>query len=53
MTLTIVEAVVGGSSSKSFFPTEPTESVHAVVKIRVDNRFPKLDGASDNGTTVV
>ena len=53
MILTIVEAVVGSSSSEGFFPTKPTESVHAIVKIHVNNRFSKLDGTSDDGTTVV
>ena len=53
MILTIVEAVIGSSASEGFFPTKPTESVHAIVKIHINNRLSKLDGSFDDGTTVV
>jgi len=43
MMLTIVQAHIGSSSSKSFLSSEPTESVHAVIEVYVDDRFAELN----------
>jgi len=41
--LTIVQAGIGNSPSKSFFSSEPTESVLAVVEVYVDDRLVERD----------
>ena len=43
MTPTIVQAIVGSPRGKSLFPPEPAESIDAVVKVYVDDRFTELD----------
>jgi len=43
MILTVVQADICSSSSKRFFPTEPTKNVPAVVEANVDDRFAELD----------
>ena len=43
MTPTIVQADVGGTPSQSLFPTEKTESIHAVIEIHIYDRFTELD----------
>jgi hypothetical protein len=53
MILTIVQADIGSSSSKSFFSTEPTESIHAVIEVYVDDRFTELDRTLDESAAVV
>jgi hypothetical protein len=52
ITLTIMQADVCGTSSKSLFSTEPTESIHAVIEVYVDHRFAKLDRTSDESAAV-
>ena len=53
MTLTIVQADISSSSSKSFFSSEPTEGVHTVIEIYVDDRFTQLDRTLDESAAVV
>ena len=53
MTLTIVEADIGSSSGKSFLSTEPTEGVHTVIEVYIDDRFAEFDRTSDESTAVV
>jgi hypothetical protein len=43
ITLTIIQAIIGSSPSKSLFPSQPTESIHAVIEVYVDDRFTELD----------
>ena len=43
MILTVIQADIGSSPGESFFPTEPTKSIHAVVEAYVDHRFAELD----------
>ena len=50
--LTIMEADIGSSSSKSFFSSEPTESVHTVVEVYVDDWFSELDRTLDESAPV-
>ena len=52
MILTVVQADIGGSSSKRFFPGEPTESVHTVIEADVDDRFSELDRTLDKSAAV-
>jgi len=51
--LTIVQADIGSSSGKSFFSSEPAESVHAVVEVYVDDRFAEFDRTLDESAAVV
>jgi hypothetical protein len=51
--LTIMQADICGTSSKSLFPTEPTESVHAVIEVYVDHRFTELDRTLDESAAVI
>ena len=51
--LTIVQTDVGSPSSKSLFSGKPTESVHAVVEVYVDNRFTELDRTLNDSATIV
>jgi len=51
--LTIVEADIGSSSGKNFLSSEPTESVHAVIEVYVDDRFSELDRTLDESAAVV
>jgi len=53
MILTVVQANIGSSTGESFFPTEPTESVHAVIEAYVDHRFADLDRTLDESAAVV
>ena len=53
MILTVVQADIGSSPSKRFFSGEPTESVHAVIEVYVNDRFTELDRALDKSTAVV
>ena len=53
MILTVVQANIGSSSSERFFPSEPTESVHAVIEAYVDHRFAELDRTLDESAAVV
>jgi len=53
MILTIVQADIGSSSSKSFFPSEPTESVHPVIEVYVDHRFVELSRTLDESAAIV
>ena len=50
---TIVQADIGSSSSKRFFASESTESVHAVIEVYIDHRFADLDRTLDESTAVV
>lgn len=43
MALTIIEANVGGFPGESFLSTEPTECIHAVVEVYVDNWLTEFD----------
>ena len=51
--LTIVQADVGGSSSEGFFSGEPTESVHAVVEVYIDDWFAELNRTSNESAAIV
>ena len=51
--LTVIQADIGSSSSKRFFPGEPAESVHAVIEAYVDDRFSELDRALNEGAAIV
>ena len=53
MVLTVVQADIGSSSSKRFFPTKPTESVHAVIEVYEDDRFVELNRTLDENAAVV
>jgi len=53
MILTIVQADIGSSSSKSFFSSEPTKSVQAVIEVYVDDRFVELDRTLDESAAIV
>ena len=53
MILTIVEADIGSSSGKSFLSSEPTEGIHAVVEVYVDDWFTELDRTLDKSAAVV
>ena len=53
MILTIVEADIGSSFGKNFFSSEPTESVHAVVEVYVDDRFTEFDRTLDESAAIV
>jgi len=50
---TVVQADIGSSSSKRFFSSEPTESVHAIIEVYVDHRFTDLDRTLDKSAAVV
>jgi len=43
MVLTIIQSDIGSSSSENFLSGQPTESVHTVVEVYVDDRFTELD----------
>ena len=53
MILTVVQADIGSPPSKSIFPSEPTESVHAVIEADVDHWFSELDRTLDKSAAVV
>ena len=53
MTPTIVQADVGNTRGKGFFPSEPTEGVHTVVEVHVDDRFTELYRALYNCAAVI
>jgi len=51
--LTVVQADIGSSSGKRFFPSEETESAYTVIETDVDHRFTELDRTLDESGTVV
>ena len=51
--LTIVQTDVGSPSTKSLFSGKPSEGVHAVVEVYVDDRFAELDRTLDDSGTIV
>jgi hypothetical protein len=53
MILTIVQADICSSPNKSTFSSEPTESIHAVVEVGVDDRFTEFDRTLDKSAAVV
>ena len=50
---TIVQAVVSCPPSYTLFSSEPTESIHTVVEVHVDDRFTKLDRSFYDRTAVI
>ena len=52
MMLTIVQTHICSSSSKSFFSSEPTESIQAIIKVYVDDWFVELNRTLDESATV-
>jgi len=50
---TVVQVDIESSSSKRFFASEPTESVHAIIEAYVDHRLAEFDRTLDKSAAVV